>query len=69
MTSECDDWLYNFPHFKGLRRNVTASEWGNGDIRKHHVWWMSHFPKTAGRSNGIGHNWWQYIMDPNHVSG
>ena len=68
VTSECDDWLYNFPHFKGLTREVTAREWGNGDIRKHHVWWMSHFPKTAGRINGIHNNWWQYIMNPNHVS-
>jgi hypothetical protein len=69
VKSECDDWLYNFPDFKGgeFIRNVTAAEWGNGDIRKHHVWWMSHFPKTAGRKNGIHNNWWQYIANPNHV--
>ena len=67
VTSECDDWLYNFPDFKGVTREVTASEWGNGDIRKHHVWWLSHFPKTKGRRNGIHHNWWQYIANPNNV--
>jgi hypothetical protein len=67
VQSECDDWLYNFPDFKGLSRLVTASEWGNGDTRKHHVWWMNHFPKRAGRTNGIHHNWWQYIMNPNNV--
>ena len=66
VLSECDDW-YNFPHFRGQRRQVTASEWGNGDIRKHHIWWLSHLPKTAGRIHGIHNNWWQYIMNPNHV--
>lgn len=67
VTSECDDWLYNFPNFKGLTRPVTASDWGNGDIRKHHVWWLTHLPRTAGRRNGIHNNWWQYVMNPNHV--
>ena len=68
VMSECDDWLYNFPNFKGVTRQVTASEWGNGDIRKHHVWWLTHFPRTAGRRNGIHNNWWQYFMNPNHVN-
>ncbi len=67
VVSECDDWLYNFPNLKGVRRNVTARDWGNGDIRKHHVWWLTHFPKTAGRISGIHNNWWQYIMNPNNV--
>ena len=67
VLSECDDWLHNFPNFKGVTREVTAADWGNGDIRKHHVWWMSHFPKTNGRKNGIHHNWWQYIANPNNV--
>jgi hypothetical protein len=67
VSSECDDWLKNFPNFKGEVRKVTASEWGNGDIRKHHVWWFKHLPKAAGRKNGILNNWWQYVMDPNHV--
>jgi hypothetical protein len=67
VLSECDDWLYNFPNFTGLTRQVAAAEWGNGDIRKHHLWWMKHFPKTGGRTNGIHHNWWQYIANPNHV--
>lgn len=67
VLSECDDWLYNFPDFKGVVREVTAAEWGSGDIRKHHVWWMNHFPKTMGRRNGVHNNWWQYIADPNNV--
>lgn len=68
VLSECDDWLYNFPDFKGAVREVTSAEWGGGDIRKHHVWWMTHFPKTMGRRNGVYNNWWQYIADPNNVN-
>ena len=70
VKSECDDWLYNFPHFKGgeFIRDVSAADWGRGDIREHHKWWLKHFPKTAGRINGIHNNWWQYVMNPNHVN-
>jgi hypothetical protein len=67
VVSECDDWLYNFPNFKGTTREVTAADWGHGDTREHHKWWLNHFPKTAGRRNGIHNNWWQYIMNPNNV--
>ncbi|HEX5838188.1 MAG TPA: hypothetical protein VFY26_10190 [Anaerolineales bacterium] len=67
VLSECDDWLYNFPNFMGVKRAVTASDWGNGDIRQHHRWWLNHLPRTSGRRNGIHNNWWQYIMNPNNV--
>ena len=68
VVSECDDWLYNFPNFKGTTREVTAADWGHGDTREHHKWWLNHVPKTAGRRNGIHNNWWQYIMNPNNVT-
>ena len=68
VPSECDDWLHNFPDFKGVTREVNATEWGNGDTRKHHIWWMNHIPKTKGRRNGIHNNWWQYIANPNNVN-
>ncbi len=67
VLSECDDWLRNFPDFKGEVRPVTSAEWGYGDIREHHKWWFNHLPKVGGSKNGIYHNWWQYVMDPNHV--
>jgi hypothetical protein len=67
VLSECDDWRENFPNFKGVIRAVTAAEWGNGDIREHHKWWMSHIPRASGQRNGIKHNWWQYIANPNNV--
>jgi hypothetical protein len=66
VPSGCDDW-YHFPHFKNLTRQVNADEWGNGDIRLHHKWWLDHLPRVAGRLNGVHNNWWQYIMDPNQV--
>lgn len=67
VKSECYDWLLNFPDFKGDIRDVTASEWGNGDIRLHHQWWLRHIPHVAGRQNGIHNNWWQYIINPQNV--
>jgi hypothetical protein len=67
VLSECDDWLKNFPDFKGEVRSVTSAEWGYGDTREHHKWWFRHLPKARGSKNDIHHNWWQYVMDPNNV--
>jgi len=67
VQSECYDWQLNFPNFKGDVRTVGASEWGSGDMRKHHVWWFNHFPRVAGRRNGIHNNWWQYVVNPHNV--
>jgi hypothetical protein len=68
VKSECYDWLLNFPNFKGDVRIVTAAEWGGGEIRAHHKWWFNHFPRVAGRKNGIHNNWWQYIAVPGNVN-
>lgn len=67
VQSECYDWLLNFPNFKGDIRTVDAREWGEGEIRAHHKWWFNHFPRTAGRRNGIHHNWWQYVANPQNI--
>ncbi|MDP1716212.1 MAG: hypothetical protein Q8L41_15855 [Anaerolineales bacterium] len=67
VKSECHDWLLNFPNFKGDVRTVVSSEWGNGDTRAHHKWWFNHFPRVAGRKNGIHNNWWQYVAAPQQV--
>jgi len=67
VKSECYDWLLNFPEFKGDIRDVTASEWGKGNIRLHHQWWLKHIPHVAGRQNSIHNNWWQYIINPQNV--
>jgi len=67
VQSECYDWLLNFPTFKGDVRTVDATEWGGGEIRARHKWWFNHFPRAAGRKNGIHNNWWQYVAAPQRV--
>jgi hypothetical protein len=67
VLSNCYDW-YNFPTFKNDIRQVNADEWGNGDLRILHKWWLKHLPKVAGRTSGVVNNWWQYTMDPNLVT-
>ena len=66
VASNCYGWL-TFPHFQSDVRQVAAPEWGGGEIRLHHKWWLTHLPKVAGRTNGVANNWWQYIVDPNLV--
>ena len=66
VSSLCDDWL-NFPNFSGVRRQVNGEEWGNGDMRYHHLWWLGHLPHVTGKTNGILNNWWSYIINPNLV--
>lgn len=62
VLTAADDWL-TFPNFQGVQKLENASAWGSGDIRGHHRWWFSRFPKAAGRTNGIRNNWWSYIAD------
>lgn len=64
--SRCDVW-YNYPDLSGEPRLVDHHEWGAGDMRGHHVWWLRHFPHVEGENAGILHNWWRYIIDPNEV--
>lgn len=48
-------------------RIVDHREWGGGDMRAHHVWWLSHLPHVAGETNGVANHWWPYVVDPNRV--
>lgn len=64
VLSRCDAWL-NFPDLSAPSRRVNCAEWGNGDIRQHHLWWFQHFPHVDGASHGTSHNWWEYVVDPN----
>ncbi len=66
VLSNCDAWL-NFPDLSGQPRLVNCREWGDGDTRKHHLWWLEHFPCASGNSNGRSHNWWEYVVDPNRI--
>jgi hypothetical protein len=59
--STCDNWL-KYPNLTGEKRKVNCSEWGGGDMRLHHIWWLSHIPKADGLdSNGMLNNWWEYF--------
>jgi hypothetical protein len=67
VPSRCDAW-YSFPNLDGPPRGVNCREWGNGDIRLHHLWWFRHLPHVAGVSEGISNNWWEYITNSNLVA-
>jgi hypothetical protein len=66
VQSRCDNWNA-FPKMDGEPRMVDCREWGDGDIRRHHLWWFSHFPHQTGQVSGISANWWKYVVDPNLV--
>ena len=66
--SMCDDWLLNWPNLKGAitKRLVNCSEWGNGDMRLHHKWWLKHVPNATGvNPDGKQNSWWKYLCDYN----
>jgi len=64
--STCDDWLYNWPNLQGTKKRVNCAEWGYGDIRAHHKWWLTHFPHKPGiNADGKQNNWWKYLVDFN----
>lgn len=62
VPSSCDEWL-DFPQLNGRKRLVTCRDWGNGDIRQHHLWWLRHLPHVSGQTDGIAHNWWHYVIN------
>jgi hypothetical protein len=66
VLSCADDWdkFPNLPEPPNYRR-MSAKDWGNGDIRGHHKWWLAHLPKVAGVTNGIANNWWKYFIEVN----
>jgi hypothetical protein len=66
VSSRCESW-HNFPDLTGEPRVVTCRDWGSGDIREHHRWWLRHLPHIVGESDGISWNWWEYVIDPNRV--
>jgi hypothetical protein len=61
VPSRCDAWL-SFPDLGGQPRRVNCAEWGNGDLRLHHLWWFRHFPHAVGVTDGVSNNWWEYVI-------
>ncbi len=64
VLSCADDW-FNYPNLTGKMRPMDCADWGHGDIRAHHRWWLERLPNTIGSQDGIANNWWAYIIDPN----
>lgn len=62
VVTYADDWL-TFPNLPNTQKMENTGSWGGGDIRGHHRWWFSRFPKVAGRWNGVRMNWWSYICN------
>jgi len=63
VLAAADDWL-NYPYLTGRRRMMSARDWGHGDTRAHHRWWLRHLPKAPGRGpDGKLANWWRYAVD------
>ncbi|NJM40307.1 MAG: hypothetical protein HC853_05860 [Anaerolineae bacterium] len=68
VLSNADDWL-NYPNFTGAVREMNCADWGHGDIRAHHRWWMTRFPHSDGVTpSGKPNNWWLPIIDPNVIA-
>jgi hypothetical protein len=65
--SRFETWGF-FPDLSGNGRLVDCTDWGNGDIRLHHKWWLNHLPHVGGSVGSISNNWWKYIVDPNEVT-
>ena len=57
----------NFPDLSGDPVMQDCREWGGGDTRAHHRWWLNLLPHRRGQYRGISFNWWEYIVDPNQV--
>ncbi len=67
VLSTCDNWLTYPDGKKGKPRRVDAAEWGGGDMRAHHLWWLAHLPHAEGRTEGKANNWWLYVIDFNRT--
>ena len=62
VESYCDNWD-NYPDISGDSKTVNCSEWGDGDMEKHHRWWFEHLPHADGvnKETGNYNNWWKYF--------
>lgn len=66
VLSRADSW-YGFPDLSGPLRPTGPAEWGGGDMRAHHLWWLDHLPRVSGSSDAVSNNWWGYVLQPQTV--
>jgi len=61
--SHCDWWrTYPYGGNRSLRQ-VDCSEWGNGDMRAHHIWWLQHLPHHPDWVEGVWGDWWKHAFE------
>ncbi|MEI7771041.1 MAG: hypothetical protein WCI67_13680 [Chloroflexales bacterium] len=63
VRSAADGW-YAFPNLSAPARPLRCAEWGGGEMRLHHLWWLDHLPRVAGSTDGVLNNWWAYALRP-----
>lgn len=63
VLARSDAW-YTYPDLSAPPRELRAAEWGGGDMRLHHLWWLDHLPRAAGSTDGVLNSWWQYALQP-----
>lgn len=61
VLSRADTW-YAFPDLSDPPRPMNCTDWGDGDTRGHHLWWLDHLPRGAGETDGVRNNWWHYVL-------
>ncbi len=66
VPSRADAW-YAFPDLSAPPRSMECREWGGGDMRGHHLWWLDHLPRVAGETDDVSNNWWRYILNPDDL--
>jgi hypothetical protein len=66
VKSRAHTWK-KFPNLEGEAVVVDTEAWGKGDTRAHHMWWFDLLPNITGGANGMAHNWWKYIIQPETV--
>jgi hypothetical protein len=60
--STCDAWRDYPATAAAPARLVTAAEWGGGDMRAHHIWWLQHLPHRAQLVAGVWGDWWRTVL-------
>jgi hypothetical protein len=76
VTSNADDWMYNFPNLTGETRSISVNEWpatswcSEQNQCGYMLWFNNHLPRVPGRAasgddTGVLLNWWEYAINFN----
>jgi hypothetical protein len=68
IPSNCNDF-YNYPNITNSTALISCSAWSCTDVG-YYKWWFSHIPNFEGIGpDGALNDWWEYIANPNVVTG